>query len=424
MVTILNIPWPQDQKNEGKENQVMSEKELQKSLEQEKILHMVLPSTESGRKQILVPQMAEKEAKEWYEKYRKAKEQPETGDSRMQSVEEYLEAGFIDEYAYVATMPEETRTRLDGKKELGKQDAAEPTEAWTAAQKEVLPEELKEKELRMARLPLPEPANDGKSIGTDIPKEPVRASREASLERLKQDLDRLHVNYVLLPDLHVGDGYIQIAFATADSQKVQAWYQVYQEDMLRSGVKMTEIKEMEMQEYLNTGKSNGRKTVADPAEQPQTYKKSDTQNRFNNFDQREYQSDFYAALEKLSGQKQEQFISNTKYQEQRNRPDMLEFSVNEQLVISNPEDRMFISRIPGSNEEYLCVPAGNVYRTDEGKTYGILIHQKDPVTIVDKNGSFLRKETAGDVQKHYSPIRKGMEVAKKTKLPAMTPKLK
>lgn len=62
------------------------------------------------------------------------------------------------------------------------------------------------------------------------------------------------INYSQLPDLHVGDGEIQVVVANADLPKVESWYKLYREDLLKKG--MTDVpamKKMSMDNYMQTG---------------------------------------------------------------------------------------------------------------------------------------------------------------------------
>lgn len=69
---------------------------------------------------------------------------------------------------------------------------------------------------------------------------------------MKEDLDKLHVNYTILPDLNVGDGYIQAAFAAADAPRVRAWYEACQKDLLALGKSVGDMKEFSFEDYLGT----------------------------------------------------------------------------------------------------------------------------------------------------------------------------
>lgn len=78
------------------------------------------------------------------------------------------------------------------------------------------------------------------------------ATLEGRLQQLKQDLDHLHINYMVLPDMNAGNGYLQIAYAAADAPKLKAWYELYQKTMLSSGTPAENMKEMSWEEYLKT----------------------------------------------------------------------------------------------------------------------------------------------------------------------------
>lgn len=52
---------------------------------------------------------------------------------------------------------------------------------------------------------------------------------------MKEDLNKLKVGYTVLPDLNVGDGQTQIAYAVKDTAKVENWYRSYCLDRLQPG---------------------------------------------------------------------------------------------------------------------------------------------------------------------------------------------
>ena len=78
------------------------------------------------------------------------------------------------------------------------------------------------------------------------------ATLEGRLQQLKQDLDGLRINYMILPDMNAGKGYLQIAYAAADAPKLKAWYELYQKTMLSEGTSVKNIKEMSWEDYLKT----------------------------------------------------------------------------------------------------------------------------------------------------------------------------
>ena len=59
---------------------------------------------------------------------------------------------------------------------------------------------------------------------------------EDEKEIVQEDFEVMGINYSQLPDLHVGDGEIQIVVANADIPKVESWYKLYRDDLLKEGI--------------------------------------------------------------------------------------------------------------------------------------------------------------------------------------------
>ena len=65
-------------------------------------------------------------------------------------------------------------------------------------------------------------ATEGKYRIINIPTE-----KTEELNQMREDLNQMHISYTVLPDLNVGDGQTQIAYAIADTEKVEAWYRSF-----------------------------------------------------------------------------------------------------------------------------------------------------------------------------------------------------
>ena len=99
--------------------------------------------------------------------------------------------------------------------------------------------------------------------GEELKEEISVATLEGRLQQLKQDLDGLRINYMILPDMNAGKGYLQIAYAAADAPKLKAWYELYQKTMLSEGTSVKNMKEMSWEDYLKTAgkRPSGEKTI-------------------------------------------------------------------------------------------------------------------------------------------------------------------
>ena len=77
---------------------------------------------------------------------------------------------------------------------------------------------------------------------------------EEEADMLKEDFKTMEINYSSLPDLHVGDGEIQVVVANADLPKVESWYKLYREDLLKEGITdIPDMKQISMDTYMQTG---------------------------------------------------------------------------------------------------------------------------------------------------------------------------
>ena len=73
-------------------------------------------------------------------------------------------------------------------------------------------------------------------------------------ELIREDFEKLGINYSRLPDLHVGDGELQVVIANADLPKVESWYKLYRDDLRKDGITdVPDMKKMSMDSYMQTG---------------------------------------------------------------------------------------------------------------------------------------------------------------------------
>lgn len=289
-ISIVNIPWPDtDAAVERTEDSVQQTKEVLKG-ENTDFSKGVLPELNKKEKNIpvIVPSYRTEDMKEWYRNYSNSQE-----ELQVQSINEYLGAGMLDEYTYVETADRKNKRILKPELDLSKE--VEVTEGERTIN-ELL--ELPDEKISVAII-----------------------TEEGKLQKLKADLDSLRINYTILPDLNVGDGYIQIAYATADAPKLKAWYEAYQSDMLAAGTSVEDMKEISLEDYRKTKKNekpvknkskskNEPKSKSDETEnvqktvthKPVTHKPLNPKdrNRFNNFEQRDYSTSFFENLEQVS----------------------------------------------------------------------------------------------------------------------------
>ena len=185
------------------------------------------------------------------------------------------------------------------------------------------------------------------------------------LELLKEDFDKLQINYAILPDLNVGDGYVQIQYADADAGKVRGWYEAFQKDFLKAGQWIDSFKPMSEEAYMNTGKMDVQEYIdTAPKEMKERIEKEGQENP----------QVFPEAPEVWKSYTKT--TADPRYLQLANRPGYLEITINQSLV-KQVEDRgvageLFLSRIPGTSgaeELNLMLPRKDVFTTDDGKTF-------------------------------------------------------
>lgn len=89
---------------------------------------------------------------------------------------------------------------------------------------------------------------DGKASIISLP--------DASVEAMKEAMEKLRVDYAILPDLNLKDGELQISVANMNTDSVMRAYRLYQEGMLAQGRDVRDAKVMDQKQYKNTAKTD------------------------------------------------------------------------------------------------------------------------------------------------------------------------
>lgn len=407
-VSIVNIPWPDadvpEKEIDGRFETLKQDMQQSKSTYPKGIMPDL--NTADNHIQIIVPSYYAEDMHDWYAHYAECHKD----DIRIETINDYLKTGVMDEYDYVDTASKDLKIKLQLTKnpkvqnpltevqdrpleipegEVSLEELAILADNDVSVAALHMPEDVPE--MVAQKTPRPEKTNisDGRTIAPDKPR---KITKKEHLSRLKEDLDKLYINYAILPDLHVSDGYIQIAFATVDAQKLKAWYEAYQNDMLTAGMPIEDMKEMTLDDYINTGQ-------VERQERPETIHKAErTPNA-----ERAPKSPVRQATKQLS-----------EYETLSAKQGMIEVSVNESLVDSKDpmSQEGFRSRIPGSME-YVHIKPELLYTSDGGKTYGFLVSGNTEIAITDRDGNYLRTAQMRDIEQHYNPVRSGGRAADK-----------
>lgn len=243
---------------------------------------------------------------------------------------------------------------------------------------------------------------------------------EHEIGKLREDLDKLKINYAVLPDLNIGDGYVQVMYANVDVPNIRAWFELYQKEMLKQGKSIQDSERMTIDEYINMGKLS-------PGDYEQTAS-SDIKEQMKEMEKLGGKKSFEAVFP-VSGN-QMNSVHDGRYLSMKEQPGTVEITINETLVRNISEEHgLFLTRIPGTynadgkEELDLALELNNVFRTDDGKTYiSFLELNKNYQTFKYHPGEetkftlgpqMLGKELFGE---HFEKVTRKLDRAKKETL--------
>lgn len=242
---------------------------------------------------------------------------------------------------------------------------------------------------------------------------------------VQEDLDKLGVNYAMLPDLHVGDGEIQLAVANADLDKVNHWFSLYKEQLIEQGKENYQV--MSKKEYLNTAKLTDQDywKTADP--------KVDT--ALKKYENPKTKS---LSAEELLGKGHVKPEDHPVFEEMWKDQSLEKVTIDKKsLVDSSPvatsfmeeHPDFFVSRIPGTygqNAEYLVLPAENVFQSVNGKTYTAFFEKSGKPLVLDEKGNIQKieqRKSGKELKQHYDEVKRKMKVAKQKQEKTMSEQL-
>lgn len=212
--------------------------------------------------------------------------------------------------------------------------------------------------------------------------------------KLKKDLDHLHINYAIMPDLNVGDGYTQIVYANQDASKLKSWFELYQKDMISQGVSVDDIKSMTMEEYTQTGKITGQEyenTAPDEIKEQVAEYEKDHQKK-----------PFEEALDAPG--KRTHPIQDENYLKLKEQTGLKEITINKDTLVRGVNDTsgLVMVRLPGTyngrgNREIdIALPQNELFLAADGQTYVGFIH-------LEKEYRTFNYTPNGDVMFKMSP---------------------
>lgn len=456
---------------------------FQEELEKLKIPYHILPdlNPEDGMVQIMYPTKYKSIVRPWFEKY--CQKRLEEGNFKDDKILKELAGG--EAHTGIMTIPTEEKALLkemeedlqklnvsyylmpdtnigDGTREIlyAKKDE-EKIQHW---QESFCQKHVRQGGEKTAQ-ELQTMAGSKSQIGfINIP---AKDSKEI-LNQMKEEFQRLGINYHMIEDIQTGEGLIQIMYLKKDEIAVRNWYSNYATDQLLRGgrheykdlmnltngkaqlvnIPISPEKVEEMLEDFNNLhinytvmpnlKINDKGTMilyaaadadrvkgwygmyrdqfvqetgqeAPPMEEMSMgeYIQSSeiTASDYKNSDTKEQKE----VIEE-PGKKNKSLSDNPDYLRFDANPEYQKVTINEKLVVGD-KNGVFMSRIPYQKNKYYLCPSSNVFVTDfneDGtpKTYIAYVSKKHRQMLCDKYGNMLPSIDSEELLDHYADVKR------------------
>lgn len=184
---------------------------------------------------------------------------------------------------------------------------------------------------------------------------------EGNEDVFRTDFDAMKINYTVLPDLKLGDGQVQIMVANCDAKKMEQWYKLYQEAMLKQGKEVEPLNKIDMETYQKTAEMS-------------------TEEYINTGDEKVKEANQKYENKKSSAKKVQLAEDKVDYDYYDGNKMYQKFTINKETLVDSIDKRAFpesfkdhfVSKVPGtpkSKPVYLAIPKEQVFLSEDSKTY-------------------------------------------------------
>ncbi len=236
------------------------------------------------------------------------------------------------------------------------------------------------------------------------------------LAEMTSDFNTMGVNYSILPDLRVGDGYTQVAIPIANRGLVEQWFQMWKERAISNGEKPKDMYAMDEGTYMNTAAMTAEEYINGSEPEYQAVQKD--------YENNSVKVPFTMEPGKENSEEFIRFSQDARYEK---------ITINKETLVENQvadkkeyaKEGLFASRVPGTykeNEKTLLVPMGQIFSTDNGKTYVAFLEKSASVMGIDQSTGKAISFTGQDVKAIYDKVERGfnkVEAMEKTKTPTL-----
>lgn len=235
------------------------------------------------------------------------------------------------------------------------------------------------------------------------------------LAEMMSDFNTMKVNYAVLPDLLVGDGYTQVAVPNADRSQVEQWFNMWKDRAISNGEMPKEMFAMDAGSYMNTAAMSADEYIQNADAE---YKEVQEE-----FEKESKQVPVEAGPGKENSEEFMRYAQDDRYQK---------ISINEEtLVLDQKADRfayqkegLFASRVPGTygkNEKTLLIPIEQLFVADAGKTYVAFLEKGGSSAVIDRSiGKTVSIPNEKLYSENYANVSRGFNGVEDMKQPKVS----
>lgn len=233
------------------------------------------------------------------------------------------------------------------------------------------------------------------------------------------DFNTMGINYSILPDLNIGDGYTQVAIPNSEREQVKQWFSLWKEKALAEGKETQEMYTMNEDAYTATSEIK-----------PDEYIKGADEGF------RVVQEEFEQISKPVPWKASLASDSSPEYVRLLNDEQHVKITINEESLVNHrkkndvskkfEEEGYFVSRIPytyGEKQQELVLPRENVFKTDEGKTVIAFLNKTKSYHTISSDGVIENLSTDEIFKKYKETNRRFAKVEDYTKVPTVLSKV-
>lgn len=222
------------------------------------------------------------------------------------------------------------------------------------------------------------------------------------LGEMLSDFNSIGVNYSILPDLNVGDGYTQLAVPNADRDKVEMWFKMWKDKQLAAGLDVKEMYSLDENSYTSMAAVTGEEYISSSDQKYQAVNDA--------FEAQSKEVDINAKIGKENSAEYVRLMSDQNYSS---------IGIDKGTLLNVPADLAqemdrkgyFVSRIPGTygnDQQNIIIPKDKVFEVNNGKSYLAFLDKREDVMVATQRGEIF-KTSCGAARGVYDRVQKNSD---------------